>query len=336
MKASLLSRFFALAVALVLLPMTAAAQDMPSDSSAAGMETATEMEMESPATDDPAAANGDARDAFTAAVEAAQAASAEATAESYTMAAEKYTEAAEIAKASGDSELEDRMGAVLENATKAYVDAGTAYSDADDFGNAAAQFELAAELAGQVENADLQAKTSFNAGTAYVKAEDYTRALALLDAAIEIAQDDLNYQYVRAVALRSSGDTEGSETAFAALAARADSLGDEEMAARVGDTVGKSYLIEANTALKADQYNDAVTALDKAAPFLGEDHSALNKLYASAYYKMGVSQVKAEQFSSAQRSLGRAVEYGRKAGLDSIVNGAQAQLDYVEQVQAQG
>ena len=329
MKASLLSRFFALALALVLLPMTAAAQDMPADSSAAEAEAEAEVEST-------LSANGDARTEFAAAVEAAQAASAEATAESYIMAAAKYAEAADIAKASGDADLEASMSAVLENATKAYVDAGSAYSDADDFAKAAEQFERAAELAAQVENADLQAKTSFNAGTAYVKAEDYTRALALLDAAIEIAQDDLNYQYVRAVALRSSGDVEGSEAAFADLAARADSLGDEEMAARVGDTVGKSYLIEANTALKSDKYSDAVSALDKAAPFLGEDHEALNKLYASAYYKMGVAQVKAEQFSSAQRSLSRAVEYGRKAGLNSIVNGAQAQLDYVEQVQAQG
>ncbi len=336
MKApTLFPRLLALAFALVLLPMSASAQDtMTADTTAMEMEAdSAAVDMEMGAT---GSANADARTAFGEAVEAAQAASAEATAESYIMAAEKYTEAAEIAKTSGDADLEASMSAVLENATKAYVDAGSAYSDADDFAKAAVQFERASELAAQVENPDLQAKTSFNAGTAYVKAEDYTRALALLDAAIEIANDDLNYQYVRAVALRSSGDVEGSEAAFANLAASADSLGDAEMKARVGDTVGKGYLIEANTALKADRYNDAVASLDKAAPFLGEDHEALNKLYASSYYKMGVAQVKAEQFSSAQRSLARAIEYGRKAGLSSIVNGAQAQLDYVEQVQAQG
>ena len=333
MTPSLFPRLLALALALVLFPASAWAQDTLSADSTAAVEADAEAEMEVDAT---LATDGDARTAFTEAVEAAQAASAEATADGYIMAAEKYVEAAGIAEASGDSELTDRRSAVLENATKAYVDAGTAYSDANDFASAATQFERAAELAAQVEDPDLQAKTSFNAGTAYVKAEDYTRALALLDAAIEIAQDDLNYQYVRAVALQSSGDSEASEAAFADLAARADSLGDAEMKARVGDTVGKSHLIEANAALKADRYNDAVAALDKAAPFLGEDHSALNKLYASSYYKMGVAQVKAEQFSSAQRSLGRAIEYGRKAGLDKIVSGAQAQLDYVEQVQAQG
>ena len=333
MMSSLFPRLLALALALVLLPMSAQAQDTLTADSTAAAEADVEAEMEVDAT---LATDGDARTAFTEAVEAAQAASAEATADGYIMAAEKYVEAAGIAESSGDTELMDRRSAVLENATKAYVDAGTAYSDANDFANAAAQFERASELAAQVENPDLQAKTSFNAGTAYVKAEDYTRALALLDAAIEIAQDDLNYQYVRAIALQSSGDTEGSEAAFAELATQAEAAGDEEMMTRVGETVGKGYLIEANTALKADRYNDAVAALDKAAPFLGGEHVALNKLYASSYYKMGVAQVKSEQFSSAQRSLGRAIEYGRKAGLDKIVSGAQAQLDYVEQVQAQG
>ncbi|NNF58753.1 MAG: hypothetical protein HKN04_10985 [Rhodothermaceae bacterium] len=280
--------------------------------------------------------NADARAEIETMMTEARDANELATADGYIMAAEKYLAAAEVAKASGDDQLMESASGMMEGAAKAFVDAGSMYSDAEAHAMAAEQFSRAAEVAEQLENNEMQAQISAQAGSAFMKAEDFTMAIPMLDAAILLSPDELNYYYVRGLALRGSGDTEGYEAAFADLAMRADSLGDETMAARVGDTVGKSYLIEANTALKADQYSDAIASLDKAAPFLGEDHESMNKLYASAYYKMGVSQVRAEQFSSAQRSLSQAVTYGQRAGLDSIVNGAQAQLDYVRQVQEQG
>ncbi len=314
-----------LALAL-LAPATARAQTMPDSMTVQPVDEMSET----------GAVNADARTQVQTMMDEAKAANAQATAESYTMAAEKYLEAAEVARASGDDQLVASATGMMEGAAKAFVDAGSAYSDAEDHAAAAAQFSRAAEVAESLEDTALQAKTSFNAGAAYFKAEDYPVALPLLDTAILLSPDELNYYYVRGLTLRGSGDTEGYETAFAELAARADSLGDTEMAQRVGDTVGKGYLIEANEALQADRYGTAIEALDKAAPFLGEDHETLNKLYASAYYKMGVGQVKAEQFASAQRSLSQAIEYGRRAGLGSLVSGAQAQLDYVKQVQAQG
>ncbi len=280
--------------------------------------------------------NADARVQIEALMAEARAASEQATADSYMMAAEKYLEAAEAAEASGDDQLAESATGMKQGAAKAFVDAGSAYSAEEKHADAAAQFSRAADVAEGLEDAELQAKTSFNAGTAYFQAEDYPAALPMLDAAILLSPEELNYYYVRGLALRGSGDTEAYETAFAELAARADSVGDTDMAQKVGDAVGKGYLVEAQGAIKANRYNDAVEALDKAAPFLGEGHEALNKLYASAYYKMGVSQVKAEQFSSAQRSLGQAIEYGRRAGLSQIVTGAQSQLDYVKQVQEQG
>ncbi len=322
---TLFPRLLALALVLILAPATVEAQTT-SEPVAAPVDELSET----------GTVNADARAQIEEMMTAARAANEQGTAEGYAMAAEKYLEAADAATASGDTQLAESATGMRQGAAKAFVDAGSMYSEAEDHAAAAEHFSRAAEVAEQLEDNALRAKTSFNAGTAYMQAEDYTMALPLLDAAILLSPDELNYYYVRGLALRSSGDTEGYETAFAELAARADSLGDADMAEKVGETVGKGYLIEANAAVKADRYSDAVAALDKAAPFLGEDHETMNKLYASAYYKMGVSQVRAEQFSSAQRSLSQAVTYGRRAGLDSVVNGAQQQLDYVKQVQEQG
>lgn len=287
-----------------------------------------DLELEETAT-----ANTEARDAFTAAVEAAQAANAQGTTEGFLEAGEKYAEAYEIASASGDSELEARSAAVLENATKAYVDAGSAYSGAEDFGNAATQFERAAELAGMAENAELQAKTLYNAGVAYISAEDFDRAIELLDRSIELDPDNLNYYYVRGVAQGQAGDAEGSAETLTALQARADSLGDEAMGTKARQTLGRMHLITARDALQAERYSDAISALDQAAPFLGEDDASLNTFYANAYYRLGVGQVQAENYGAAQRSLQQAQTYARRAGRDNIVTGAQAQLDYIKQVQ---
>ena len=323
-----LSRLLALALLLVLAPAGAFAQ--VTDTTGVEAED-VDLELE-----ETASANTEARDAFTAAVEAAQAASAQATAEGYVTAGERYAEAVEIATTSGDSELEARVAGVLGNATKAYVDAGSAYSAAEDFGNAAAQFERAAGLAAQAGDAELQAKTLYNAGVAYVSAEDFERAVALLDTAITLTPDELNYYYVRGVAQGQAGDAEGSAQTLTALEARADSLGDEAMATRARQTLGRTHLIAARDAIQAERYNDAIRALDQAAPYLGEDDASLNTFYANAYYRLGVGQVKAENFSAAQRSLEQAQTYARRAGNDNIANGAQAQLDYIREVQAQG
>lgn len=325
-----LSRLFALALMLVLAPAGAFAQEPAADT--VGVE-AEEVDTDMEAT---ASANTEARDAFTAAVEAAQAATEQGTPEGHVEAGERYAEAAEIAAESGDSELEARLGGVLENATKAFVDAGSLYSGAEDFGNAATQFERAAELAEQAEDTELQAKTLYNAGVAYVSAENFERAVELLDEAIALAPDELNYYYVRGVAQGQAGDAEGSAATLADLEARADSLGDETMATKARQTLGRSYLIVARDAIQAERYSDAISALDEAAPYLGEDNESLNTFYANAYYRLGVGQVQAENFSAAQRSLEQAQTYARRAGNDNIANGAQAQLDYIREVQAQG
>lgn len=321
-----MSRLFTLALLLALAPAGAFAQTTDTT----GVE-AEDVDLE---LEETASANAEARDAFTAAVEAAQAASAQGTAEGFVEAGEQYVAAYDIAAASGDSELEARAAAVLENATKAYVDAGSTYSGAEDFGNAAAQFERAAELAEQAEDTALQSKTLYNAGVAYVSAEDFARAVELLDDAIELAPDELNYYYVRGVAQSQAGDAEGSTATLSALEARADSLGDEGMATKARQMLGRSFLIAARDAIQAERYSDAISALDQAAPYLGEDDASLNTFYANAYYRLGVGQVQAENYGAAQRSLEQAQTYARRAGRDNIVTGAQAQLDYIREVQA--
>lgn len=324
-----LSRLFAFALLLALVPMSANAQT-PADT----MATETE-EVSVPASEDGASANAEARVQFGDAVEAAQAANDLATAEGYIEAGEQYLQAAEVAGASGDAALEERIAAVRGNAVTAFVNAGSAYSGAEDFANAAAQFERAAAIARELEDADT-AKLYYNAGVAFVSAEDFVQALEMLDAAIELAPDNLDYYYVRGVALSQSGDVEGSEQAFTELAERAEAAGDTATAAKARETIGKAYLSAAYAELRADRFSAAIEGLDKAAPFLGEDDATLNTLYANAYYKLGVEQVQAEQFDAAQGSLEQAQTYARRAGKDTIVTGAQAQLDYIEQVQAQG
>ncbi len=333
-----LPRLLAFALLLALVPASAFAQTptdtMPADTAAA--DTAMEdmdAVMEPPAD---ATANAEARTQFSAAIEAAQAASANASPEGYIEAGEHYLQAADLAEASGDAGLEASVTDVRGNASKAFVNAGSAYSNAEDFGNAAAQFQRAAEIARDIEDAELGAKTFYNAGVAYVSAEDFPSAVAALDAAIEMAPENLDYVYVRGVALSKSGDMEASEKTLMELAEAAEAAGDEAMATKARETVGKSYLSAAYADLQGGRFSSAIEGLDKAAPFLGEDDATLNTLYANSYYKLGVGQVKAEQFSAAQRSLQQAQTYGRRAGKNAIVSGAQAQLDYIKQVQEQG
>lgn len=321
-----MSRLLTLLLLLALAPAGALAQTTDTT----GVE-AEDVDLE---LEETASANTEARDAFTAAVEAAQAANAQGTPEGFVEAGEQYAAAYEIAAESGDSELEARMDGVLGNATKAFVDAGSAYSGAEDFGTAAAQFERAAELAEQAEDTELQAKTLYNAGVAYVSAEDFEQAVERLDQAIELAPDELNYYYVRGVAQGQAGDAEGSAATLTTLEARADSLGDEATAAKARQTLGRMHLIAARDAIQAERYSDAISALDEAAPYLGEDDASLNTFYANAYYRLGVGQVQAENYGAAQRSLEQAQTYARRAGRDNIVTGAQAQLDYIREIRA--
>ena len=209
-----LSRLFALALLLALVPMSASAQTTA--------DTMATEEISVPDAENDASANAEARTQFGEAVEAAQAANEQATAEGYIEAGEQYLQAAGVAETSGDAALEERVAAVRSNAAKAFVNAGSAYSGAEDFANAAAQFERAATIAREIEDAELGAKTFYNAGVAYVSAENFPQAIAMLDAAIELAPDNLDYYYVRGVALNRSGDVEGSEQALTELAERAE------------------------------------------------------------------------------------------------------------------
>ena len=68
--------------------------------------------------------------------------------------------------------------------------------------------------------------------------------------------------------------------------------------------------------------------------FLGEDNANLQKFYATAYYQLGLKQVNAEQWNTAERTLGKAKQHAQKAGKAQIVQNAQAQLDYIKQVKA--
>jgi tetratricopeptide (TPR) repeat protein len=324
-----LPRLFAFALLLALVPVTATAQTTEA------VDTETE-EVSVPDAENGAAANAEARTEFGEAIEAAQAANESGTAEGYIEAAQQYLAAAEIAVSSGDPELESRVADVKSNASKAYVNAGSAYSDAEDLASAAAQFEQAAMIARDIEDTEFGAKTFYNAGVAYVSAEDFERALAALDAAIEMAPENLDYYYVRGVALRGSGDAEGSEQALMELAETAEAAGDEAMAAKALDTIGKTYLSAAYAELKDGNFSGAIAGLDQAAEYLDENHGTLNTLYANAYYKLGVDQVQSEQLDAAKRSLEQAQTHARLAGKDAIVSGAQAQLDYIAQVQAQG
>jgi tetratricopeptide (TPR) repeat protein len=328
-----LPRLLTFALLLALVPMSANAQVTEEAMETPDVET---EEVSVPDAENGADANAEARTQFGEAIEAAQAANELATAEGYIQAGEHYLEAAEIAMNSGDAELEARVADVKSNAAKAFVNAGSAYSEADDLANAAAQFERAAEIASEMDDTEFAAKTYYNAGVAYVSAENFDSALDALDAAIEMAPDNLDYYYVRGVALRGSGDAEASEQALMELAERAEAADDTAMATKARQMIGKSYLSAAYAALKDNRFSVAIEGLNQAAPYLAEDDATLNTLYANAYYKLGVEQVQAEQFDAAQRSLQQAQTHARRAGKDAIVNGAQAQLDYIAQVQAQG
>lgn len=283
--------------------------------------------------DAPTEAAADARTEYAAAIEEAQAATAQGTAQGHIEAAEAYTRAAEIARDSADEELEANAEGALEAAVRSYVDAGGAYAAQQDYANAGAQFEQAAELAGQLEDVDLQARVTSNAGTAYIQAEDYESAVAAFERAAELLPDNLDYVYLRAEAIRRSGDTEAAETAFSELATRAEAAGDTQNLAKANEAAGRMHLMAARDAIQAENYGAAIAALNAAAEYLPEDDGNLNTFYANAYYRQGVNQVRAEQYGPARTSLQRAQEYARLAGRDQIVRGAQQQLDYIQQVQ---
>lgn len=280
-------------------------------------------------------ANGDARTQFSALLEEANTLSDAGTVESKIQAGEKFIEAGLVARDSNDSELAERTVNALENATKSFMDAGSMYVDAEDYGAGAEQFLRAAEVSAMLDSAELQGKAFYNASVAYVSLKDFDKALSSIDSAIVLLPDDLNYLYVRGITLRSKGDNETAAEVFADLKTKATEAGDDAMVAKVDDTMGKTYLLTARAALEAKDYAQAIEELDKAVPFLGEDDKTLNTFYANAYYRLGVNQVQAEQFASAKRSLNAAIQHANKADKGQIVKGAQAQIDYIAQVEAQ-
>lgn len=289
-------------------------------------------EVPDPEANGSAAVNAEARTQYAAAIEAAQAAAAEGTAEAHLRAAEQYLAAADLATASGDDELVASASGALTGALKAYADAGGAYSQAGDYASAAAQFDQAAAVAERLSDEDARAQTLYNAAVALVTAEQFAEAVERLETAIELAPENLNYLYVRGAALGQAGDIEAAAAAYQELAERAEAAGDEAMLARARDSAGKLYLVRAQAAIQASRFGEATAALDQAAEYLAENDATLNTLYANAYYRQGVGQVQAENYSAARTSLQRAQEYARKAGRDQIVTGAQQQLDYIQQV----
>lgn len=292
----------------------------------------TEELGEADATLDAPATDGD-RAEYAAAVEAAEASTALGTAEGHAEGGQQYLAAAAIAEASSDAELTALTTNAYEAAVRAFVDAASAHAGQQQFAEAAAQFEAAAAAAGQAGNTSLQARVTYNAGTAYVQAENPQRAVELFDEAIALDEGNLDYIYVRAVALRATGDTEGALAAFAQLAEDAEAAGDAENLTKANDAAGLMYLGQARDAIQAQDFRAAISALDEAARFVAEDDARLNAFYANAYYRQGVNHVRSEQWGPARTALQQAQRYARVAGNDNIVQGAQQQLDYIAQIQ---
>jgi tetratricopeptide (TPR) repeat protein len=249
--------------------------------------------------------NGDARAEYAAAVEAAQEAAAQGTAEGHLSAGDQYVAAAAAAEASGDADLEALATGVREAAVQSYADAAAAYASQDVHAEAAAAFLKGADVAESLGDSDLQTRLVSNAHTVLIQG---------------------------GVALQRAGDVDGALAAFADVAAKAEAAGDDENFSRARETAGRILLVAANEQNQAGNHRGAIQELDRAAEFLAEDHPQLNALYATAYFRIGVSQVQAEQLTAARTSLQRAQQYARVAGRDQIVQGAQQQLDYIRQV----
>lgn len=278
--------------------------------------------------------NGEARIAYGAAIERAQEVAAAGTSEGFQAAAEAYLEAVEIAENSGDDELIVNVGSLREAAVAALSDAGAIEIAASSFASAGSIFLQAADIAALIDNPAIQAQVTANAGTAFIQAEDFARAAEAFGTAFEIQPDDLDHLFYYAVSLRNNGQVDESVEAFVDLATRADEAGDEANLTRANETAGRIFLAAARDEIQAQNYRAAITELDRAAQFLSEDDANLNTFYANAYYRIGVGQVQSEQYSSARSSLQQAQRYARTAGRDQIVQGAQQQLDYIQQIQS--
>jgi tetratricopeptide (TPR) repeat protein len=275
----------------------------------------------------------DARAEYGAAIDAAQEATALGTAEGHVAAAEAYLRAATVAEESGDDELVGNARGAREAAIRSFVDAGGVHARSEAHAAAATKFVRAAETAELIGDAELHSRVTFNAGTAFGRADDHAAAIAQFDRAIALQPDNLDYQFARALALRSAGDTDAAMAAFSELATAAQAAGNTELYTRIGETAGRVYLVQARDAIQAENWRGAIQALDQAARFLAQDDANLNTFYANAYYRQGVAQVQAEQWAAARASLQRAQQHARIAGRDQIVRGAQQQLDYIQQVQ---
>ena len=309
----------ALLVALVLAwPLAATAQD--TDPPAPSDATST--------------ANAEAREQYSSLIDEAAALAEAGDPSSLLMAAQTYLDAHEVAHASNDTDLMERATNAKENAVKAFVDAGSAFASAENHTAAAEAFDNAATAANELENAELEAKARYNASVAYMGLENFEQALAAIDRAIVLIPEDLNYLYVRGITQRSAGDAEGAVETFAELETKATEADDDAMVTKARENIGKTHLIVANAAVKAKRYQQALASLDLAADFLPEDDRTLNLLYANAYYRLGVDRVQSEQLDTAETALKQAKTYAQKAGQDKIVEGANAQLDYIVQVRA--
>jgi len=281
----------------------------------------------------PVETEGDDRAEYGAAVESAQELAAQGTADGFARAGDEYMRAAEIAAVSGDEELEVLARGATEAAVSSYADAGSTHMSQEAFADAGAHFLRAAEVAGTIDDQTLQARLTSNAGTAFLQGQQFNEAVEAFDRARELNPDNLDYAYLRAVAIRQGGDTDAAITAFEELATAAETAEDQDNVAKAHEAMGRIHLLAGRDAVQAQDWRGAISALDRAAEFLAEDDANLNTLYANAYYRLGVSQVQAEQWGAARTSLQRAQTYARTAGRDQIIQGAQQQLDYIQQVQ---
>jgi tetratricopeptide (TPR) repeat protein len=279
--------------------------------------------------------NGDSRAEYAALVEEAEASAALGTAEAHIAAGDLYVRAADLARDSGDEELAAIADGARQAAVRSFVDAGSAYAGEQQFTEAGTIFGRAADIAAELGDEQLQARVTANAGTAYIQAQDFGAAVEHFSVARELNPENLDYAYLHAVALRGTGDTEAALQAFAQVAAAAEAAGDDDNLAKANEAAGRMHLMSARDAIQAQDFRGAIAALDQAAQFLPEDDGNLNTFYANAYYRQGVAQVQAQQWAPARTSLQRAQQHARVAGRDQIVQGAQQQLDYVQQMMNQ-
>ena len=133
------------------------------------------------------------------------------------------------------------------------------------------------------------------------KEEDYESSLSHYDMAIEINPNYLKAYYGKGLVYQKNGDEENMIAAFEKVIEMGTAAGDDKTVPQASKKLRDHYVIKGVTALKAEDYTDAIGLFNSSLEYDNE--------YTETYYYLTVIYNKQEEYDKAVENANAALEY---------------------------